>query len=127
MNLPTRYPSRCHPRRAFTLVELLVVIGIIAILIAILLPSLNKAREAAKRAACASNLRQVVMQMLHYANANKMQIPMGCRSDSYQFNYTIVFKDDVTRYMTWGPLYLSGLMKPPQAFYCPSDASEYYE
>src|SRR3954471_21821083 len=90
-------------RGAFTLVELLVVIGIIAILIAILLPSLNKAREAAKRTACASNLRQVVMQMLHYANANNMQIPMGCRSDSYQFNYCIVARDDVTRYMTWGP------------------------
>src|SRR5260370_41013229 len=58
-------------RRGFTLVELLVVIGIIALLVSILLPALNKAREDAKRVRCLSNQRQLVMAWQMYAAESK--------------------------------------------------------
>jgi prepilin-type N-terminal cleavage/methylation domain-containing protein/prepilin-type processing-associated H-X9-DG protein len=57
-------------RRAFTLVELLVVVSIIALLIAILLPSLKRAREVAKATACMSNLRSLGLAVQQYATAN---------------------------------------------------------
>jgi prepilin-type N-terminal cleavage/methylation domain-containing protein/prepilin-type processing-associated H-X9-DG protein len=68
-------PSRATS--GFTLVELLVVIGIIALLISILLPSLNKARETANRVKCASNLRQIGQTILLYTNDNNGNYPRG--------------------------------------------------
>src|SRR4029450_9641963 len=62
-------------RKAFTLVELLVVIGIIAILIAILLPALKKARQAAQTAACLSNLRVLGQGYAMYTAANNGYLP----------------------------------------------------
>jgi len=67
--------SPASSRRAFTLVELLVVIGVIALLIAILLPSLKKARETAVRTTCASNLRQIHGAVVMYANENRGWLP----------------------------------------------------
>ncbi len=67
--------SRRPSARAFTLVELLVVIGIIALLISILLPALGRAKEQARTVTCASNLRQVSTAMLLYINDNKGVLP----------------------------------------------------
>ncbi len=62
-------------RLAFTLIELLVVVAIIALLIAILLPSLSRAREQAKRAYCASNLHQNALAISAYLTENRDILP----------------------------------------------------
>ena len=61
----------------FTLIELLVVIAIIAILMAILMPALNRAREQGKRAACLSNLKQLTLSWIMYADDNDDRIVNG--------------------------------------------------
>ena len=63
--------------RGFTLIELLVVIAIIAILMAILMPALNRAREQGKRAACLSNLKQLTLSWIMYADENDDRIVSG--------------------------------------------------
>lgn len=63
--------------RAFSLVELLVVLGIIAVVMAIILPSVASARKSAKTTACLNNLRQIGAYYVIYANANRLAIPIG--------------------------------------------------
>ncbi|MGF0038016.1 type II secretion system protein [Victivallis vadensis] len=70
----------------FTLIELLVVIAIIAVLVAMLLPALNKARESGKSIRCTSNLKQLGVGMTSYAGDNNDFIPAAWESDA-KFNY----------------------------------------
>jgi prepilin-type processing-associated H-X9-DG protein len=62
-------------RPAFSLVEMLIVIGILIVLLALLVPAMNRAREASRRAACASNLRQIGAAMMKYATENNGKLP----------------------------------------------------
>ena len=114
------------PRRTsgFTLVELLVVIGIIAVLVSIFAPAASKARESARRAVCLSNLRQVHQSFAAYAADSGGRVPLGYRpmggKPIKQFN-SMVYSGTTGKYCLFGILYLTGHMKDPRAFYCPSE------
>jgi prepilin-type N-terminal cleavage/methylation domain-containing protein len=122
--------------RAFTLVELLVVIGIIALLVSILLPTLGRARESAKRTQCLSNLRTIHQMLVMYSLSYKDMVPLGYRATgttaataAKQNDYFITQRSTTpdqgtvnARYVSLGLLYGAGFIKEGEgeAFYCPS-------
>jgi prepilin-type N-terminal cleavage/methylation domain-containing protein len=115
-------------RRGFTLVELLVVIGIIALLISILLPTLSKARESANRTACLSNMRQLGTAMQLYASENRDCVPTGYIFQK-QFSYVVVWNNSnplSPAVQELGVLVTAGSIKDGKAYYCPTEVDEQY-
>ncbi len=122
--MPSRqvYLSRSRSRLyGFTLVELLVVIAIIGILIGLLMPAVQSAREAGRRSQCSNNLKQIVLAMVSYESANRSFPPgrMGCDAyaktpclnlQGYQTSGTSAFlailpqMDDAITYALFAPL-----------------------
>jgi prepilin-type N-terminal cleavage/methylation domain-containing protein/prepilin-type processing-associated H-X9-DG protein len=91
-------------KQAFTLVELLVVIGIIAVLVSVLLPTLGRAKESANSITCASNLRQLALATTIYTHENRGYFPPG-----YDF-----------RDKTYWPVRLQKYVKSTEVYICPS-------
>jgi len=111
--------------RAFTLVELLVVIGIIAIMISVLLPVLGRARQSAESVQCMSNLRQIGQAAVMYANENKGSFPQPCSGGTITVGtppQTISNSDSFYRFSMSQAAEMSRLLKGnTKVWYCPSN------
>lgn len=121
-------------RGGFTLIDVMVSMGVIALLIALLLPSFSKAKEAARRVVCGSNLRQVGLAINMYANDNRGRIPHSVFLRATEDGMAAPLQDMVvirtdaeeTQRRPWGQwdgigmLYKYDYLPAPKIFYCPS-------
>jgi prepilin-type N-terminal cleavage/methylation domain-containing protein/prepilin-type processing-associated H-X9-DG protein len=109
---------KCRHQRAFTLVELLVVIGIISILIATLLPALTKARELSKQVKCAANMRQLGAAIHMYLGENRQTFPYSYYQDDREPNPGLISWDmAIYRYLGGK----TAVPTSPGVYACPSD------
>ncbi len=130
---------RDRPFSGFTLIELLVVVSIIALLIALLLPALGKAQEAARRTVCAAHLKQIAVGTYGYASEFRDRLPMVPRyhptSGSNRYGQNRPFEARVAYWWQNGNwdgkkqpknlagLHAAGMMDDARVFYCPSSQS----
>ena len=115
-------------RKGFTLIELLVVISIIALLIAILLPALSRAKESSSRTVCGSNLRQIGIGHYTYATERKDVVPLGHVDSKIDSNYHMIMNwSSPTAYMLMGELFGVGLIQDGRGFYCPSQTEAFLQ
>jgi prepilin-type processing-associated H-X9-DG protein len=136
MSVACRLRARCrHRRGAFTVVEVLVLIGMLAVAVSILLPSLSRARNGAKLVQCLSNLRQLAMATVMYANDNNSLMPAGGEAPQKRWDWiywdaAAAANDPVFREPGRSALapYLGGkrvapgvFTVAPQVLRCPSD------
>lgn len=142
-----RSMSRPGTRRGFTLIELLVVIAIIAILIGLLLPAVQKVREAAARTTCSNNLKQFTTAIHNYASTYQDKLPAVCTTNTSTVNPTWAYAGSwhfsLLPYMEQDALYRQGIATPAatwsaavtgstllvqgqviKAFRCPSDPND---
>ena len=135
--LATRHQPLATKRSAFTLIELLVVISVIALLMAVLLPSLQAARERARRTVCAANLQQIGRGIMAYStehdrlpvpglqspngNANVLWLPLS-HDFVYQSTAANAIGEPKRRWnvMNLGYLHQTQTVESAEVFYCPT-------
>src|SRR4051812_20866198 len=105
-----RRPARHRP--AFSLVEMLIVIGILIVLLALLLPAMNRAREQSRRAVCAANLRNIGAALMRYAVDNNGKLPYHYGNSYWLFDIPKPTRDAIVK---------AGAVR--ESFYCPSNAA----
>ncbi|MCM8542692.1 MAG: hypothetical protein NE328_20670 [Lentisphaeraceae bacterium] len=106
----------------FTLFELLIVVAIISILISILLPSLNRAREKAIRAVCASNQNQIYKGAILWAQNNNGWIPYGHSWSIHQLTYNTKHNGMT---LSVGHMIDDEILSDPLVYYCPNNIKHY--